>query len=194
MTKSLPLCPHCQMVLPGSMINTRELAPCPNCGKKMDVRVYAAYFRSEPVGSAGELVMVDGEASCFYHPQKRAAVPCDACGRFLCSLCDVDVNGKHICPTCIDSGQKKGKIVELENQRILWDSAALGMALLPLLTVFGTIVTAPAAVVMGVMALKKPSSIIPRTRVRIYLAFLFAGAEIAAWIFLGIQFLQGATR
>ena len=33
---------------------------------------------------------LDGEASCYFHAHKRAAVPCDGCGRFLCSLCDLN--------------------------------------------------------------------------------------------------------
>lgn len=194
MTNNLPLCPRCQMVLPGGMVNTRELAPCPHCGKKIDLRVYPAHFRQERPSSAGELLMVDGEASCFYHPQKRAALPCDLCGRFLCALCDVDLAGKHLCPACVDTGQKKGKLLQLENKRILWDSAALGMALLPLIVWFFTMVTAPAAIIMGIIALKKPSSIVPRTRIRIYLAFVIATAQLVVWGFVAAHFLRNAKR
>ncbi len=134
--------------------------------------------------------MVDGEASCFYHPQKRASVPCAACGRFLCALCDVDLNGEHFCPACMDTGQKKGKLTQLENKRFLWDSAALGVALLPLLMWPITMLTAPAAIVIAIAGWKKPSSMIPRTRVRLYAALLIAGAQIVGWSFLGISLLR----
>jgi hypothetical protein len=178
------------MPLPGAMVNSRELAPCPHCGKKMDLRVYPAQFREAQSVSTGELLMVDGEASCFYHPRKKASIPCDWCGRFLCSLCDVDLAGKHLCPACIDTGQKKGKLVQLENKRILWDSAALAMALLPVIVWFITLVTAPVAIIIAIMAFKKPSSVVPRTRIRIYLALLIATAQLVTWGVVGAHLLS----
>jgi hypothetical protein len=192
MIATLPTCPRCRGMLPGTMVNTGALADCPNCGRALDLRVFPAQFRRDQGGSTGEVIMVDGEASCFYHPQKRAALPCDSCGRFLCSLCDVDLNDKHFCPSCIDSGQKKGKLAQLENKRVLWDSAALGLAVIPIIVWFITLITAPAAIILGVIAWKKPSSVVPRTRIRIYLAFLVAAAQITAWLVLGWHLYQKA--
>jgi hypothetical protein len=104
------------------------------------------------------------------------------------------MHGKHYCPSCIDSGQKKGKLTELENKRVLWDNAALTMALAPLLVWVFTMFTAPAAIVLGIIAWRKPSSIVPRTRIRIYLAFLFAGVQIAAWVFVGVSLFWKGSR
>ena len=40
--------------------------------------------------TVADALLSEGESSCFYHPNKRAVVPCDQCGRFLCTLCRVD--------------------------------------------------------------------------------------------------------
>lgn len=177
-------CSKCQMPLPASALNTGQFSECPFCSVPIQVEVFPALFNPSQTGSAGETILVEGEASCFYHPQKRAAVPCAACGRFLCSLCDVDLNGQHICPVCLESGQKKGKLTELQNKRTLYDSAALSLALLPLLMWPLTVLTAPAAVITAIYAWNKPSSIVARTRLRIYLAIFFGLAEIGGWAVL----------
>src|SRR5258706_3730163 len=145
-------CPKCQSPLPESAINRGFVDPCPACSVPIQVDVFPAFFRAIETGSAGERILIDGEASCFYHPQKRATLPCASCGRFLCALCDVDLNGQHICPVCLDAGQKKGKLTEIENKRTLYDSAALSLSLLPLLMWIVTIITAPAAVILAIYA------------------------------------------
>lgn len=175
-------CPKCHTILPEQVINTGAVDPCPACSIRIQVDVFPAFFKPVETGGAGETILVDGEASCFYHPKKRATVPCASCGRFLCALCDVDLKGEHICPTCLETGQKKGKLIDLENRRTLYDSAALSLALLPLLMWPVTLITAPAAIVTAIYAWNKPSSIIGRTRFRIYLAILFSLLEIAGWV------------
>src|SRR4029453_12242931 len=62
-------------------------APCPACGTLLEVEVFPAFHRSLPAVAAAEAVLTDEEASCFFHPEKKAVVPCQACGRFLCLLC-----------------------------------------------------------------------------------------------------------
>jgi hypothetical protein len=83
----------------------------------------------------------------------------------------------------LSSPQKKQIVPQLENRRVLYDSTALTLALLPLLAWPITIVTAPIALVLALYSFKKESSLIPRTRARSWFALLFAGAEIAGWIF-----------
>lgn len=194
MTASLPQCPRCQTLLPAQMANIRDLASCPNCGRQLELHVYPAQFRRSQTATAGEAVIIEGEASCFYHPQKRASVPCESCGRFLCALCDIDMAGKHLCPACIDSGQKKGKLTQLENKRMLWDSSALAMALVPILMWPFTLFTAPAAIILGIIAWNKPSSVVQRTRARIYLAILIATAQLVAWAIFGLNLFKEVNR
>src|SRR5258705_2393641 len=121
-------CPKCHTPVPESSVNSGHLEKCSSCSVPLQVEVFPALFQGIQTGKTGETIVVEGEASCFYHPQKRASIPCSSCGRFLCALCDVELNGQHICPVCLDVGQKKGKLTELENKRTLYDSAALSLA------------------------------------------------------------------
>jgi hypothetical protein len=154
------------------------------------VDVFPAFSYGIALGGAAERILLDGEAGCFYHPDKKATIPCSACGRFLCALCDVDLNGQHVCPACLQSGQKKGKLAELESSRTVYDSAALSLALWPLLVWPVTIVTAPIAVVLAIMSWFRPNSIVKRTRVGSYVAILIGAAQIAGWVFLLVEIMR----
>ena len=128
------------------------------------------------------IMQMDKEAGCFYHPGKKAVTPCSACGRFVCALCDVALNGRHLCPACFEKGKSKRKIKSLENHRTCYDTIALMVATVPLLFYFITLITAPLAIYLTVRHWNTPSGIIPRTRIRFILAFFMAGLQIAGWI------------
>src|SRR5437773_7768163 len=155
MTATSITCSKCHLPLPEAGINTGDFIQCPFCSVAIQTEVFPALFKPVQTGRAGETILVEGEASCFYHPAKRAAVPCATCGRFLCALCDIELNGQHVCPVCLETGKQKGKLSELENKRTLHDNAALLLATVPAilwpLTLL-TFVTAPAAIVLAVRA------------------------------------------
>jgi len=148
--------------------------------------VFPAHFQPAGTGAAAEAILEAGVSSCFYHEQKKAVVPCDACGRFLCALCDLDFNGRHLCPACLQAGKKKGDLPELENRRTIHDSAALTTALLPLLIWPVTLITAPLATFLAIRSFFRPSSLIPRTRIRSWLALVLGLLQIAGWVALFI--------
>ncbi len=181
-------CPKCQTRLLDGVFNTPTLQPCPNCATPILVEVFPAFFRPPAPLQTGEALMGEGEASCFYHPQKKAAVPCEGCGRFLCALCDVELNGQHLCPACLESGKKKGKIKNLQNERTLHDSIALTAAILPVLFWPLTFVTAPATIFWSIRHWNTPTSLIPRTKIRFVLAIIIAGLQITGWI-IGLYFV-----
>src|SRR6185369_12713249 len=115
-------CSKCQTSLASPVFyNTGRLEACPTCGTRARIELFPAFFRTEVSGQKAENVVVESESSCFYHPQKKAVIPCEGCGRFLCALCDVDLNGQHLCPVCLESGKKKGKLQELSNRRVRYD-------------------------------------------------------------------------
>jgi hypothetical protein len=185
------LCTKCGASLPAEVFNTSELTPCPGqfCESLLQVEVFPACFRPLEPGSAGERIVMEGQSGCFYHPQKRAAVPCEACGRFLCDLCDVQMHGHHLCPRCLETGAKKGMMKDLQNHRVLYDSAALSLALLPLLFWPLTLLASPVAVFMGFRYWKAPSSILPRTKIRLVLAIIIGLTEFALWVFVLVRFV-----
>lgn len=176
-------CPRCRTPIYLASLNTGRFFPCPGCGTNTWAEVFPALLRPIAAGAAGETILIEGEAGCFYHPQKRATVHCAACGRFLCALCDVELNGQHFCPGCLHSGQRKGKLSQLENRRFLCDSAALSLALVPLLMWPITIITAPTAIGLAIYGWNKPGSLIPRTRVRAVAAIFIALLELVGWGF-----------
>jgi len=184
MSAPLIQCPACQAWLLEGVFNQPQLSPCPACGVPLQVEVFPALFRRINPGQRGEIIMVDGEASCFYHPQKKAILPCQGCGRFLCALCDCELNGQHFCPACLETGKTKGKIKSLENRRTLYDSIALSLAVYPLLIFYFTLVTAPVALFVAIRYWNAPRSIIRRTRIRYVVAIVLASMQIAGWGFL----------
>jgi hypothetical protein len=138
--------------------------------------------RPPTTGSAAERLLVDKEASCFYHSSKKAVITCSACGRFLCALCDVEFNDLHLCPQCLEKGKTKRKIKNLENSRTCYDTIALYLVIISMLFIWPTLLTAPIAVFISIRYWKAPSSIIPRTKIRFVMAMLIAGMQMVGWV------------
>lgn len=154
----LPACPKCRVQLGPALFNIGEFTPCPNCRAPLWVEVFNALFRPFTQGATGEGVMVAGESACFYHERKKAVVVCDACGRFLCALCDCPLNGRHYCPPCLEAGDTKRSIEQLEKSRMLYGRQALILALLPLF------ITGLAALFIALRRWKSPGSLVAPQR------------------------------
>lgn len=178
-------CTNCTANLPDESLNSQRFVPCPICQSFIRADVFPAAYKTLSGGTSGELLLMDDESSCFYHPKKQAVTTCSYCGRFLCSLCDVDFNNQHFCTSCLESGKKKGKINKLENSRIQYDNLVLGLAIFPIFTVYFPILTAPATIFLVIRYWKKPSGIIKRNKFRMILALLIAGLQIAGLSILG---------
>jgi hypothetical protein len=175
-------CNKCGCALPAGFANQTELAPCPACGVLLQVAVFPAWLRPAQTGRDGEAILTEGETACFYHSQKRAVVPCDACGRFLCALCDCELQEQHLCPACLESGPKKGRIKNLENHRTLHDGFALTLAIVPMVLCFYiTLITAPITLYLAIRNWNAPTSILPRTKIRFVIAILLAAAQLVGW-------------
>lgn len=175
-------CTRCKTPLDAQALNTYALNSCKACNESFRADVYPALFRKLPSGQGGAPLQDEEEASCFYHPAKKAAVACSACGRFLCALCDVDFNDRHLCPACLETGKTKRKIKNLENHRVCYDTVALSIALISTLFIWPTILSAPIVIFMVIRYWNAPSSIIPRTKIRFVMAFLVAGLQLAGWL------------
>jgi hypothetical protein len=147
------------------------------------VEVFPAYFREGSAGASAQPLVVASEAGCFYHPNKKAVIACQNCGRFLCALCDLEVDGRHVCPACLESGRKKGKLEKLENRRVLADHLALGLAVWPLLFVWPSLFGAPMALYIVVRYWNAPVGVTNRhSRARMVVAGTLAAVEILGWI------------
>lgn len=157
------------------------------------MEVFPAALRPPGPAAPAEAIMVEGEASCFYHPKKKAVLPCESCGRFLCALCDLELHGQHICPACLKAGKQKGKIRQLENRRTLYDSLALAVAVYPMIFVWTTIIGAPIALYIAIRYWKAPTSIVSRSRWRAWLAIVIALLQIAGWVAILLAATHGRS-
>jgi len=177
-------CTKCQATLSAAWFNTDGFTRCPSCNTPLRIDVYPAYLREKVQGSAGESIIIDSDASCFFHPDKKAVTHCEGCGRFLCALCDVELNGHHLCTDCLKAGKENGKFTSLQNHRTLYDSMALRLAIYPVITIiffYLTIITAPMAMYMAIRHWNSPMSIVRHTRTRSVFAILISGLQILGW-------------
>jgi len=185
MNTLLVQCPKCKTGLLGGIFNQPALTRCPACGAPLQVEIFPAFFRRTAPGREGEAILIEGESSCFYHPQKKAVVPCDACGRFLCALCDCELKGQHFCPGCLESGQKKRKIQGLEDMRVLHGRQALLLAILPLF------ITGLAAIYVVLRYRKEPGSLVAPMRWAFPTALILASLQTLGFLALFLILFLG---
>jgi hypothetical protein len=93
----------------------------------------------------------------------------------------VEWGNRHLCPACLETGKKRGRIVNLDRHRVLYDSTALRVALFPMVTIWFTLVTAPLALYLAIRHWNSPTSIVRRTRIRFILAIGLSSLQIFAW-------------
>ena len=181
MNEALLACPNCTAPLPGAPQELTRLQRCLECGAGLEAHVFPALFRQVQIGAHAAAIVAADEAGCFYHPRKRAVAPCDGCGRFLCALCDIELGGGHLCPACLDAGKKSGRLSGLENRRTLYDSAALTLAMVPMLLWPLTLITAPAVLCLVFFRWNAPGGVVARSKVRYVVALMIALLQLAGW-------------
>ena len=175
-----PLCPGCRTPLPPEILGAESSIPCPACHVPLLVEVYPALARPLEEGAAAPLASSEGDSTCFYHPGYRAAIPCDACGRFVCGLCDLVIGSRHLCPECVHRSLQENT-PGLTTERMLWDRLAMSLAVLPVITIYFTLLTAPAAIYVAVRHWKTPGSLVAPGRWRFVAAIAFAALQLGGW-------------
>lgn len=180
-------CTKCWALLDTSTISSAATLNCPACASAIDISIFPAFFRGPQFSAAGELSVSEDLASCFYHTTKRASVACTRCGKFLCALCSLEVLSDVWCPACLSHGATEKRVPALETRRTLWDTVALGCAVLP--TVFFVFVyfwvfTAPATLFLSIRYWNRPSSIVPRNKLRFIIATVIALLQLTTMAFL----------
>ena len=174
-------CGNCGGKLSLALSGPTVRTDCNHCWTDVVVEAFPALLEEKPAGRAGEDRLIEGESGCFYHPEKKAVIPCAACGRFLCSLCDIEFGDRHLCPKCLESGASKGTFARLKRETVLYDEIAIALAVYPMLIFYFTLLTAPAAIYYSLRHWNKPLSVIPRSRWRFAAALGLAGLQVAAW-------------
>ncbi len=178
------ICPGCKAeisVTEGTQ--GMQVFACPSCREPLEVEVFPALWRAPHAGRTGDLV-TGGEAGCFVHADRRAEAACDACGRFMCALCEVRVGEKHFCIACLEEGRRGGKLLQVERSRTIFAFVAIRIALFGILLGPFAPVAGLSAVTLGAMGLGKPASVTGRR----YLGAAFLGIVLGAgvsipWLF-----------
>lgn len=42
---------------------------------------------------------------CYVHEDKEAIGACTECGKFICEACELTIDGKKVCKSCLESGR-----------------------------------------------------------------------------------------
>ncbi len=181
-------CCKCGQVLPSDVFNTPELAACPNCQNEIAARVFPAFLQGPREGRTGEAIAMDELSGCFFHPNRRAVVPCAECGRFLCALCDLEIEGRHLCPGCLEAGRKKESLAVFRTAHTRWDSIALLLAVVPLVTILGvyfSMFTSAASIFISIWKWRSPEkATIPYGKGRLVVAMIISLATLSGWAVL----------
>ena len=191
-------CPQCRTALSPDALGSGHRAACPHCGTEIHGTVFPAFWK-EPADLAGRAQQAgEGEAVCFFHPENRAAVSCEKCGRFICAVCECTVGTRHLCPSCLSSGLTGEKLPELIPWRFIWADAALFTGLLPLLLgIFMwpfIIASGAAAIFFALFGWKKPGSL-PRGRRRwaAIVGIIGGAVQIGIWVTIAILIYTSRT-
>lgn len=181
-------CPRCQRVLDAGSWHDEHSGRCVRCSAEFEFFPFRALVAVR-ASHAAQAVVVAEESVCFFHAENRAEAVCEECGRLLCPVCAINLGGKKICPTCISSS-KTSPSAQLVRERSLPDNLALTLAVLPLLIWPFTLVTAPVALWFSIRGWKHPGSVVRGVgRVRLILASLIAGVQIAVWLFFLVKWI-----
>ncbi len=156
-------CPACAFALPLDALSRENETACPQCRAVLNGGLFPAFWQPASLAPSFADHAAEGDAVCFFHPENRAALSCERCGRFLCTVCDMPLGTRHLCPTCLSSGLTGDKLQELVIGRFLWADTALLLGTVPL--VVGIFIW-PVLIISGVAAIfcalfgwKKPGSL-----------------------------------
>ena len=192
MSGSAVACTNCAAPLPSTFLDG-SFHPCPSCQTSIQVHLFPAFTNERPT-AATESTLIEGEASCFYHPHKKALLACEGCGRFVCALCDVEIGGVHRCPRCLEAGKRKQVLQTLELQHVRYDRIAFALTTISLLLWPITIITAPAALFLVIRFWNRRSKILPGSRFVFILAGLIAIAEMCGWALIIYILFRGGLN
>ncbi|MDZ4860872.1 MAG: hypothetical protein SGI88_18005 [Candidatus Hydrogenedentes bacterium] len=185
-------CDKCRNRLPEAVLNSPGLMACPYCRTPLQFLVFPAYARTHAAGQLAERVIADVESSCFFHSAKKATIACEGCGRFLCALCDIEFDGKHVCAKCLEAGKSKGTMDKLEVERYRYDVLATNLVVLGLLLTFCMPYIAPvlgaAAIYICIRYWNKPMALMSPGKGRLAITIVLALVQVglSSLMFLSI--------
>lgn len=191
MRKTFLRCGTCESTLAAPFHPGGGSIPCPVCGIASRAWVFPALFQ-QPESDTGQRLLEEGQSSCMNHPDKQAVAVCDACGKFLCALCDVDWGGEHLCTACIQHRKASDHEGAYQSTYIHYDSVALFIVLLSLgmMSFFGLGgLLAPVVVYVAWRHWRTPWRPVPFRRWPMMVAVLLANLIFVSWIGFAVYFI-----
>ena len=164
-------CPNCRGDI-AQIATTDGWQNCPFCKTRLQISTWPVVRKSTNAS-----VALSDQATCFFHPDKAFQACCQRCGRFVCSLCDLQLGTEHVCPTCFERGRgtpgTDAAKAEWRHRDVLYDSIALTVGwgwILFWPTIFAAL---PTVIVLHVKFRKAPrSSLVPRYGWRFWMAYV----------------------
>jgi hypothetical protein len=182
-------CSKCgQESVPGEDFDSNRFHICSSCGSREYTEVFPAIRNEIQKGERPETALGE-EATCFNHPNNVAVATCESCGMYLCKLCDLEIEGSHLCPDCLASGRKKLKTAL--QKTFLYDELALHLTILPILFIYAFVVTAPVALIISIVCWHKVKTPYKRNKWRFVVAFILGLAEVFAIAGIFIALAKG---
>lgn len=175
MSANILTCEHCKGSLPREWVESGAPQECPTCQTALSLYAFPAIQREVPEGEVGEAIIEEEETNCFNHMHKRAEVACGTCGRFLCSTCDIEMQGEHYCPKCFETAFQSEERFCGTFRR--YDRLAL---LLALLLPF-SLITAPIALVLAIRFWRYEAKPVHYSRVIALCAIILSALQVAGW-------------
>ena len=195
-------CAACQSLLPDLLVRQASgVMECPFCHRRTESFILPALYKSAlntppPISFDPP---AEGEAACFYSPNRKATKSCDHCGVFISDAWAAQWGNQTVCLKCLEQLRLKVKDQRFESTRTLWDNVSLGLAVGPFIIAIGllctlvgyvfaifplmlTIICAPAAIFVAIRYWSAPRSIAPRGPWRLLTAMAFSLLVISGWI------------
>lgn len=95
-----PQCPRCRAPLDGERVYDGANV-CARCLGDFEARLFTPPRRGARVLQLAQSGP-EGGVSCANHARNAAVAACDRCGLLICSLCQLDVEGDKLCPSCFE--------------------------------------------------------------------------------------------
>ncbi len=172
-------CPKCGESLPEPPSPDGETA-CPMCHKRLFYHTFPAMNWMHGKGALPGNPLSDDDARCFSHPDKLAASNCAKCGAYMCKLCELDIAGRLLCPTCFNAD--KDKIDAFKKEGFLYDNLMLLLSLLCLGICYLNLLVAPVVLGASFYYWNKVQTPYPRSRWRFVAAIAISSLIIIAWV------------
>jgi hypothetical protein len=192
-------CAGCGATQSAAIFRTQPVSACTSCHRELQVRVLPAVFgaaNKPPALPPGE--GQEGETWCFYDPSRKASHSCSHCGVFVSEAWAAKWGEEVVCLKCLDELRTTSLDTRFQSKRVLWDNVVLGLAVGPwllsvafvftlffyFLAMFSTLltlITAPAALFVGLRYWNAPRSLVPRGKGRLVTGLGLAVLQMLGW-------------